>query len=65
MPPPYADSIAPIIHSAHFYDKGGWEMSKVCTETDMKSNWSETEMFKIKERMFLYSKTDVRQTSEN
>jgi len=38
----------PIVHRAHYYDDGGWEMPKVYTETYMKSNWSETEMFKIK-----------------
>jgi len=37
--------LCPMFHRAHFYDdEGGCEMSKVYTETDMKSNWSETEM---------------------
>ena len=40
--------LPPIIHRAQYYDEGGWEMPKVYTETDMESNRSETEMFKIK-----------------
>ena len=41
-------SLCPIIHRAHYCDdEGGWEMPKIYTETDMKSNWSETEMSKI------------------
>jgi len=40
--------LRPIIHRAHYYDdEGGWEMPQVYTETDMESNCSETEMFKI------------------
>jgi hypothetical protein len=39
----------PIIPRAHYYDdEGGWEMPKIYTELCMKSNWSETEMFRIK-----------------
>jgi hypothetical protein len=45
---------------AHWYnDEGGWEIPKVCTDTYMKSNWSETEMFKIKEWRFLYDMTEI------
>jgi hypothetical protein len=41
--------VCPIMHHSHCYnDEGGWEMPKVYTETYMESNWSETEMFKIK-----------------
>ena len=41
--------LRPIIHRAHYYDdEGGWEIPKVYTETYMKSNWNETEMFKVK-----------------
>ena len=50
----------PIIHHAHYYDdEDGWEMPKVYTETYMESNWSETEMFKIKEGKFQYGKTEI------
>jgi hypothetical protein len=52
MPTPYAESIV-LSHpsaSAHYYaDEGGWEMSKVCTETYMKTDWSVTEIYKINE----------------
>jgi len=41
--------LRPIIHHAHYYnDEGKWEMPKVYSQTYMKSNWSEIEMFKIK-----------------
>ena len=41
--------LLPIIHCAHYHDfEGGLEMLKVYTENYMKSNWSKTEMFKIK-----------------